>query len=60
MIRDNESKALIETDVSALNKYRVEKRRLAEFDKIKQEINSLKQEITNVNRLLEKIMEEKF
>ncbi len=60
MIRDKESKALIETDTVALNKYRLEKKKLAEFDIMKKEINNLKQQIANVNRLLDKIMEEKF
>jgi hypothetical protein len=60
MIRDTESKALIETDVASLYKYRVEKKKLAEFDKMKTEISNLKQQIANVNQLLEKIMEEKF
>ena len=60
MIRDTESKALIETVVASLYKYRVEKKKLAEFDKMKTEISNLKQQIANVNQLLEKIMEEKF
>jgi hypothetical protein len=60
MIRDKESKALIETDTDALQRYRIEKKKLQEVEQIKKDINIMKDQMKNVITIIDKIMEEKF
>jgi hypothetical protein len=55
MIRDTHSKALIETDIVELQKYRKEKRRDKEMSDLKTEIRSLKECINSIVKKLEKI-----
>ena len=55
MIRDTYSKALVETDVAELQRYRKEKNRDKEFQQLKHEIRALKACINNISEKLEKI-----
>lgn len=55
MIRDSHSKALIETDVKELQKYRREKKREKEFQQLKDEVDSLKIGINNIYNSIKKL-----
>jgi len=55
MIRDTHSKALIETDITELQKYRKDKKRDREMLEIKKEISSLKVCINNICETIKKI-----
>lgn len=55
MIRDTHSKALVETDVTELQKYRSKKKREREFSEMKKEINLLKDRINSINEIIKKI-----
>lgn len=55
MIRDTHSKALVETDLSELQKYRKDKRKEKEFQELRQEVYSLKLCINNLNEAIKKI-----
>lgn len=60
IVRDTESGALLNKNVSGLEAYKKAKQRNAEIDKMKQklgEIDSLKQEMTEIKSLLTKIVE---
>tara|TARA_B100000686_G_C16694857_1_gene919873 strand:- start:124 stop:360 length:237 start_codon:yes stop_codon:yes gene_type:complete len=55
-VRDINSKALLATDLSALHKYREQKKQLQEKDKdylqLKAKVNSLQNDITFIKQLL--------
>jgi hypothetical protein len=53
MIRDNFSKAIIETDIQELKKYRAEKNRAKELMDLKLEVQSLAE---CINRLSETVV----
>ena len=55
MIRDNYSKALLETNTTDLQKYRREKFRERELDAMKKDIASIKRSIKNINQTLENL-----
>jgi hypothetical protein len=55
MIRDSHSKALVETDVTELQKYRREKMREKELREIKSDIESLKVCINKLYETVKKI-----
>jgi hypothetical protein len=55
MIRDSHSKALIETDITELQKYRKEKKREKELAQLKNEIDSIKKCINNMAETIKKI-----
>ena len=55
MIRDVHSKALVETDVAELQKYRKEKKRDKEFQQLRDEIRTLKAFINSISEKLNKI-----
>lgn len=55
MIRDVHSKALVETDVAELQKYRKEKKRDKEFQQLRDEIRTLKACINSISEKLNKI-----
>lgn len=55
MIRDMHSKALVETDVAELQKYRKEKKRDKEFQQLRDEIRALKACINSISEKLNKI-----
>ncbi len=60
MIRDKESKALLETDTLALNKYRIEKKRIMEIENMKKEMSDIRIILSNVCQSLDTLMKEKF
>jgi hypothetical protein len=55
MIRDKHSKALIETDLSELQRYRKEKNREKELLELKREVNSIKECINSLVETIKKI-----
>lgn len=55
MIRDTHSKALVETDLSELQKYRKDKRKEKEFQELRKEVHSLRLCINNLNEAIKKI-----
>ena len=59
MIRDENSRALLQTDELALNNYRIEKRKMNEFSQMKNDLQDLKQAVKGICEKLEKLLEEK-
>ena len=55
MIRDSHSKALVETDVTELQKYRREKKKEKEFQQLKEEVRSLRVCINSLNDTIQKL-----
>ena len=55
MIRDSHSKALVETDVTELQKYRREKKKEKEFQHLKDEVHSLRLCINSLNDTIKKL-----
>lgn len=58
MIRDANSKALVETDVDKRNKYIMEKKKLREITSIKNDISDLRQTVSALSEKIEKILKE--
>jgi hypothetical protein len=64
--RDNHSKAILNTDIDSLLKYKIQKRKLidinknsSEIDAVKSEINQIKCDLTEIKTLLLKITKER-
>jgi hypothetical protein len=55
MIRDNYSKALVETDIIELQKYRKDKQRDKDLAKMKKDINDIKSCINRLNDILNRL-----
>ncbi len=55
MIRDNHSKALVETDITELQKYRKEKKREKELMDLKHDVRTLKECINSLAETIKKI-----
>lgn len=55
IVRDTYSKALLETDVVELQKYRNDKRKDKEMNQLKKEIESLKMCINNLKETVKKL-----
>ena len=55
MIRDSHSKALVETDVTELQKYRREKKKEKEFQQLKEEVHSLRLCINSLCDTIQKL-----
>ena len=55
MIRDQNSKALINNDVSALNKYKLERDRVRKIEQLSKEVIEMKSVLSEVCNRLEKI-----
>lgn len=55
MIRDRHSKALIETDVAELRKYRSQKKKDREFQEIKKDVHELRDCINKICERIQKI-----
>jgi hypothetical protein len=55
MIRDKHSKALVETDIAELQKYRKEKKREKELLELKREVSSIKECINSLAETIKKI-----
>ncbi len=64
--RDSRSKAILNTDIDSLLKYKIQKRKLidinknsSEIDAVKSEINQIKCDLTEIKTLLLKITKER-
>lgn len=55
MIRDNASKALVNNDIAALNKYKIERDKLRKIEQLSQEMIEVKKLLSSVCERLEKI-----
>jgi coenzyme F420-reducing hydrogenase delta subunit len=55
MIRDNVSKALLSNDAEALNKYKVERKRIRQTENLCKEVEKMKEILNNIFDRLEKI-----
>lgn len=55
MIRDNKSNALINNDVAALNKYKIERDRVRKMEQLSKEVIEMKKVLSSVCDRLEKI-----
>ena len=53
MIRDQRTKALINTDADALYKYKLEREKTRKINYLEKEIKSLKEKVDNLYKLLE-------
>lgn len=59
MIRDQRTKALINTDSDALYKYKVEREKVRKIARMEQEIKSLNEKVEYLYKLLEDRVEKK-
>lgn len=55
MIRDDRSKALISNDVTALNKYKMERDRVRRMEQLSKEVIEMKKVLSSVCDRLDKI-----
>jgi len=55
MIRDEKTKALINNDVSALNKYKLERDRIRKLENLSKEVTEIKKILNSVCEKLDKI-----
>jgi len=55
MIRDEKSKALINNDVSALNKYKLERDRIRKLENLSKEVTEIRKILNSVCEKLDKI-----
>jgi hypothetical protein len=55
MIRDNSSKALINNDVASLNKYKIERDKLRQYDRLRQDVIEIKKTLSSLCERLDKI-----
>lgn len=55
MIRDDRSKALINNDVGALNKYKIERDRVRKMEQLSKEMIEIKKVLSSVCDRLDKI-----
>lgn len=55
MIRDHKSKALLNTDVASLNKYKQERDRIRKVEQLSQEVFEIKKVLVSVCEVLERI-----
>jgi hypothetical protein len=59
LIRDTKSKAILNTDAQALNKYREERDFKLKLQKIVQENDQMKSDINEIKNLLLKVLEQR-
>ena len=55
MIRQKESQALVNDNIAALNKYKVERDRVGKIDQLSKEVSELKVVLTSVCKKLDSI-----
>ena len=55
MMRDPRSKALLNNDVEALNKYKKERELIIKVNSLETEVKKLKNELTKIYEILERI-----
>ena len=58
LYRDSNSKGIINTDISSLNKYKEARINLSKIKVIESEQNSLKNEVSEIKSLLYKLLEQ--
>jgi len=58
MIRDSQSSALIETDLTELDKYRRDKKKMRELQSLRRDVDELKEMVSRINYVLQKMTEE--
>ncbi len=59
MIRDSYSKALLETDVTALDKYRMERQKVKEIQQLRKDVAALQDTMRHICQIIDRITEEK-
>lgn len=59
MIRDSNTKALLETDTIALDKYRMEKQRIRQIDQLRKDVSALQETVQRICNVIDRITEEK-
>lgn len=57
ILRDKHSKALLNTDDEALNAYKKRKQKNAEINRMREEMDELKNDVSEIKSLLTKIAE---
>lgn len=57
MIRDMQSSAIIETDLTELDKYRRDKKKMREIQALRRDVDELKEIVSNINYVLQKMAE---
>jgi hypothetical protein len=55
MIRDERSRALINSDLESLNKYKVTRNQIRQFDLLRREVDNMKIELASVREILKRI-----
>ena len=55
MIRQKESKALVNDNIAALNKYKIERDRLRKIDQLSKEVSEIRAVLTSVCEKLDSI-----
>ena len=55
MIRDEKTKALINSDLEALNKYKMERRQVRKMEELLNEVSVIKEKLASVCERLEKV-----
>jgi len=58
MIRDTQTSALIETDLTELDKYRKEKKKMRELKALRQDVDDIKRSISKINFIIKTIAED--
>lgn len=55
MIRDEKTKALLNNDLEALNKYKMERRQVYKMEELLKEMSEIKRKLASVCERLEKV-----
>jgi DNA-binding transcriptional regulator GbsR (MarR family) len=55
MLRDEKTKALINNDLEALNKYKMERRQVRKMEELVNEMSKIKEKLASVCERLEKV-----
>jgi hypothetical protein len=57
IVRDTDTGALLNTDLSGLDAYKKAKKKNAEIDGLREKVNSIENDVTEIKNLLLKIVE---
>jgi flagellar biosynthesis/type III secretory pathway chaperone len=57
LVRDTKSNAILNTDLDALNKYRAKRAREKKINNIAEEVDTLRQEMTEIKSLLMQLVQ---
>jgi hypothetical protein len=55
MIRDEKTKALLNSDIASLNKYKLERNRIRKIESLSKEVREIKKVLTSVCERLDRI-----